>query len=118
MRHGLYALGGYTYSRPFDSGMADGVGTSPGATCFPLPGYQKLDLGLSQLNLNNAFTASVLFDLPFGRTKRWGADWNAVTNGVLGNWSINLIERAQSSFPYSLLDGCNASAVGASWNGN
>jgi hypothetical protein len=118
MRHGLYALVGYTYSRTFDSGMADGVGTSPGATYFPLPGYQKLDWGLSQLNLNNAFTASVLYDLPFGRTKRWGADWNAVTNGVLGNWSINLIERAQSGFPLFLVDGLNASGVGFSWNGN
>jgi Carboxypeptidase regulatory-like domain len=118
MRRGLYALVGYTYSRTFDSGMADGVGTSPGATYFPLPGYQKLDWGLSQLNLNNAFTASVLYDLPFGRTKRWGADWNAVTNGVLGNWSINLIERAQSGFPIFLVDGLNASGVGFSWNGN
>ena len=37
-RHGLYALFGYTYSRTFDSGMPDGLGTFPGATYFPLPG--------------------------------------------------------------------------------
>ena len=53
-RHGLYALLGYTYSRTFDSGMPDGLGTFPGATYFPLPGHQKLDWGLSQLNLNTS----------------------------------------------------------------
>jgi hypothetical protein len=117
-RHGLYALLGYTYSRTFDTGMADGVGTSPGATFFPLPGYQKFDWGLSQLNLNHAFTASVLYDLPFGKGKRWGGDWNAVTNGVLGSWSINIIERAQSGFPLFVVDGLNQSGVNFSWNGN
>jgi hypothetical protein len=117
-RHGLYALLGYTYSRTFDSGMADGVGTSPGATFFPLPGYQKLDWGLSQLNLNHAFTASVLYDLPFGKGKQLGGDWNAVTDGVLGHWSVNIIERAQSGFPLFVVDGVNQSGVNFSWNGN
>jgi hypothetical protein len=32
VRHGLYALLGYTYSRTHDSGMPDGLGTFPGAT--------------------------------------------------------------------------------------
>jgi hypothetical protein len=118
LSHGLYALFGYTYSRTFDSGMADGVGTSPGATYFPLPGYLKLDWGLSQLNLNHSFTASVLYDLPFGKGKRWGGDWNAVTNGVLGGWSVNIIERAQSGFPLFVVDGLNQSGVAFSWNGN
>lgn len=125
-RHGLYALLGYTYSRTFDTGMADGLGTSPGATYFPLPGYLKSDWGLSALNLNHAFTASVLYDLPFGRGKQWGGGWNSVTNGVLGGWSVNIIERAQSGFPLFVVDGNNGglpgtpgwSGVGFSWNGN
>jgi hypothetical protein len=75
-RHGLYALLGYTYSRNFDSGLPDGLGTNPGALYSPLPGANKLDWGLSQLNLNNSFTASVLYDLPFGKGKRFGGDWN------------------------------------------
>ena len=37
-RHGLYALLGYTYSRTFDSGMPDGLGTNPGGIYYPLPG--------------------------------------------------------------------------------
>src|SRR5258706_7887200 len=117
-RHGLYALLGYTYSRTLDSGFADGLGTFPGATYFPLPGYQKLDWGLSALNLNNSFTASVLYDLPFGKGKAYGSSWNGPVNGILGGWTINVIERITSGFPLFVVDSSNASGVAFSWNGN
>ena len=45
-RHGLYALIGYTYSRNFDSGLTDGLGTNPGAMYYPLPGTNETGLGL------------------------------------------------------------------------
>ena len=81
--NGLYFLMGYTYSRTFDSGMPDGLGTFPGATYYPLPGTSRADWGLSALNLNNQFTASVIYDLPFGKGKRYGADWNGGVNAIL-----------------------------------
>jgi hypothetical protein len=117
-RHGLYALLGYTYSRTFDSGLPDGLGSSPGATYFPLPGYQKLDWGLSQLNLNHQFTASVTYDLPFGKGKQFGADWNGPVNAILGNWEVDVIERITSGFPLFLVDSANGSGVNFMWNGN
>jgi hypothetical protein len=110
-RHGLYALIGYTYSRNFDSGMNDGLGTNPGAMYYPLPGFNKLDWGLSQLNLNNSFTASILYDLPFGKGKRFGADWNGATNAVLGHWQVNVIERATSGFPVFVVDSADESGT-------
>ncbi|HZR67077.1 MAG TPA: carboxypeptidase-like regulatory domain-containing protein [Terriglobales bacterium] len=117
-KHGLYALIGYTYSRNFDSGLTDGLGTNPGAMYYPLPGFQKLDWGLSQLNLNNSFTASILYDLPFGRGKTYGSEWGGATNAVLGNWSLNLIERATSGFPLFVVDSADESGVFFSYNGN
>jgi hypothetical protein len=107
-RHGLYALVGYTYARNFDSGMTDGLGTNAGALYWPLPGTQKLDWGLSQLNLNNVFTASILYDLPFGKGKRYGSNWSGAANTLLGHWQVNLIERAQSGFPLFVVDSDNA----------
>ncbi|MGH9545103.1 MAG: hypothetical protein ACRD23_07790, partial [Terriglobales bacterium] len=125
-RHGIYALLGYTYSRTFDSGFADGLGTFPGATYFPLPGYQKLDWGLSVLNLNHQFTASVTYDLPFGKGKAYGSDWNGAANAILGNWEVDVIEKATSGFPLFVVDSANGgtpgdpgvSGVAFSWNGN
>jgi len=118
VRHGLYALLGYTYSRTFDSGLPDGLGSQPGATYFPLPGYLKSDWGLSQLNLNHQFTASVTYDLPFGKGKQFGADWNGPVNAVLGNWEVDVIERITSGFPLFVVDSANGSGVNFMWNGN
>jgi hypothetical protein len=116
-RHGLYALISYTWSRTFDSGMDDGDGTTPGAQFWPLPGSQKPDWGLSQLNLNDQFTASVLYELPFGKGKRFGGDWNGVEDTVLGGWQVNLIEKATSGFPLFVVDSNNQSGVNFQWNG-
>ena len=117
-RHGLYALLGYTYSRNFDNGMPDGLGTNPGALYYPFPGTQKLDWGLSELNLNQSFTASVLYDLPFGKGKRFGGDWSAPVDAALGHWSVNLIERATTGFPLYVVDSSGVSGVNFSYNGN
>ncbi len=121
-RNGLYALLSYTYSRTFDSGFPDGLGTLPGAMYWPLPGSQKADWGLSQLNLNNQFTASVLYDLPFGKGKRFGSGSSGAANAVLGNWHVNVIEKATSGFPLFVVASNNGnfsgSGVNFMWNGN
>jgi hypothetical protein len=116
-RHGLYALIGYTYSRNFDSGLTDGLGTNPGALYYPLPGSKQLDWGLSQLNLNNSFTASILYDLPFGKGKRFGSAWNGPVNAILGNWHADLIERATSGFPLFVVDSSDSSGIFFDYNG-
>ncbi len=116
-RHGLYALLGYTWSRTFDSGMPDGLGTFPGAIYWPLPGTKKADWALSAINANNQFTASVLYDLPFGKGKQYGGSWNGATNAVFGGWAINVIERAVSGFPLFVIDSNNQSGVPFFWNG-
>jgi hypothetical protein len=116
-RHGLYALLGYTWSRTFDSGMPDGLGTNPGAIYWPLPGTKRLDWGLSGLNLNDSFTASILYDLPFGKGKHFGGDWSGATNAILGNWHVDLIERATSGFPLFVVDSADESGTYFSYNG-
>jgi hypothetical protein len=116
-RHGLYALLGYTWSRTFDSGMPDGLGTNPGAMYWPLPGTKKLDWGLSQLNLNDSFTASILYELPFGKGKHFGSNWSGATNVILGNWQVNLIERVTSGFPLFVVDSADESGTFFSYNG-
>jgi hypothetical protein len=117
IRHGLYALLGYTYARKFDSGLSVGLGSNIGATYWPLPGSNKLDWGLSQIQLNHQFTASVLYDLPFGRGKQFGSGWNGAVNQVFGGWSVNVIERVSSGFPLFLVSSTNNSGVQFSANG-
>jgi len=103
-RHGLYALIGYTYSRTYDTGLADGLGTNVTASYFPLPNWRKLDWALSDINLNNNFTASVIYDLPFGKGKKWGSNWSGGVDSVLGDWQVTMIEHISSGFPVAIVD--------------
>jgi hypothetical protein len=122
-KYGLYALVSYTYSRTYDNGLSDGLGSLLSAPFFPLPNWQNLDWALSQINLNNNFTASVIYDLPFGKGKKFGNDWNGITNTLLGNWQVTVIEKITSGFPVPLIDSSNQSGSffqnggnGNNWN--
>ncbi|MGC2399316.1 MAG: carboxypeptidase-like regulatory domain-containing protein [Acidobacteriaceae bacterium] len=115
---GLYALFAYTYSRTYDNGLTDGLGSVVSAPYFPLPNWQNLDWALSQINLDNSFVASVIYDLPFGRGKRFGGDWNPLTNAVLGNWQTTVIQRISSGFPVPLIDSINNAGNTFSNGGN
>jgi hypothetical protein len=117
-RYGLYALFSYTYSKTYDNGLTDGLGSLTSAPFFPLPNWENLDWGLSQINLNNNFTGSVIYDLPFGKGKKFGNDWTSVTNTLLGNWQLTLIEKITSGFPDPLIDSNNQSGVFFNNGGN
>jgi Carboxypeptidase regulatory-like domain len=119
-KHGLYALFSYTYSKTYDNGLSDGLGSLLSAPYFPLPNWNKLDWGLSQINLDNNFTGSIIYDLPIGRGKKFGNDWSGVANTLLGNWQLTLIEKITSGFGIPLIDSFNQSGVffNAGGNGN
>ena len=111
VRHGLYALLGYTYARAFDTGFSDGLGTGTGATYYPLPGTARSDWALSQIQLNHNFTASVIYDLPFGKGRQFGSNWSGPVNAILGGWQANVIEKITSGFPVFIVTSSNNSGV-------
>jgi len=117
-RHGLYGLVSYTYSHTYDSGMADNLGTTPGATYWPLPGTIKADWARSQINLNNQITASVIYDLPFGKGKAFGSGWSGPVNAVFGGWQTTVIEKITSGFPLFVVNSVNGAGPFFQWNGN
>ena len=75
-KYGLYALFATPILIPMTTGYPTAWVPLLSAPYFPLPNWQNLDWGLSQINLNNSFTGSVIYDLPFGRGKQFGSDWN------------------------------------------
>jgi hypothetical protein len=117
-KYGLYALFSYTYSHTYDNGLSDGLGSLSSAPYFPLPNWQNLDWGLSQINLDHNFTGSIIYDLPFGRGKKFGHDWNGAANTLLGNWQLTLIEKISSGFADPLIDSNNQSGVFFNNGGN
>ncbi len=65
----------------------------------------------------------MIYDLPFGRGKKFGSDWNPVTNTLLGGFQVTVIERIASGFPVPLINSNNQSGSffqnggnGNNWN--
>lgn len=46
--------------------------------------------------------ASAVYSLPFGRGRRFGADWSRPLDSALGGWQINGILTEQNGYPLSL----------------
>jgi hypothetical protein len=117
-RYGLYGLIAYTYSHTYDNGLSDGLGSLLSAPFFPLPNWEKLDWAPSQIDAHNSFTASVIYDLPFGKGKKFGGSWNNLTDSILGGWQLTLIEKITSGFADPLIDSANGSGVSFNAGGN
>lgn len=115
-RHGLYALIGYTWSHTFDNGLPDGLGSPIGATYWPLPVPKRTDWALSQINVGNTITASVIYDLPFGKGRAIGNGWSGPVKAAFGNWQVTVIERVLSGFPVFTQNSVNESGVNFQYN--
>jgi hypothetical protein len=56
----------------------------------------------------HVLSAYAVYDIPFGRGKRFGNGVNAAVNAIAGNWSINPIISVHSGFPLSLYGSGNS----------
>ncbi len=54
---------------------------------------------LARDDVPHRFTAAILFELPFGRGRKWGSDAGGTLNAFIGGWSINAIGQLQSGRP-------------------
>jgi len=48
------------------------------------------------------FTFSSIYELPFGKNRKFGSDWNGFVDGVLGGWQIQGVYEWQSGEPLLL----------------
>jgi hypothetical protein len=60
------------------------------------------DWSLSTFDVSKRFVSSVVYSLPFGRKKQFGANWNRLVDGFLGGWQANGILTLQDGLPLAL----------------
>jgi len=99
---GLTAV--YTWAKAIDDkSAAAGIGsTGSGYQGFMDNHNARLDRGLADFDVDQRFVASFIYDLPFGRGKRFLSSTPKIVDLVLGNWQVNGIATFQKGFPYSI----------------
>lgn len=93
---GLQFTASYTFSRTIDDG-GGAFGSSP-------QDFRniRLDRGLADQDIRNRFVLSGVYDLPFGKGRRYGNNLSRATDAVIGGWQLNSIITVQSGLPFSL----------------
>ncbi len=54
---------------------------------------------LAGLDRTHRLTGSGIWEIPFGRKRHWGSNWNSVTNFIAGGWQLGGIYQHQSGEP-------------------
>ena len=97
---GLSFVTAYTYAKTLDT-----YGNLNDTTNFYSQNtYDKdADKGLASFHAKHRFTTGYIWELPFGRSRRWGSDMHAVLDGVLGGWQLSGITTFQTGNPLRIL---------------
>jgi hypothetical protein len=99
--NGLYFMNSYTWSKAIDNAaghLETYNGDNSRVNFYNLAGER----GLSSYHIPHNNVTSIIYELPFGRNRKWGSDWNPVVNGILGGWRTTLINTMRSGFPINL----------------
>lgn len=107
---GLTYLAGYTWAKSIDTGS--GIRTLGADTLFPQNSYcVRCERALSIFDVRHRFVTSLLYELPFGKGKRF-MNTGGVPNVLFGGWNLSSIVTIQpNGFPLTVQDG-NVSNVG------
>jgi hypothetical protein len=103
--HGLQFDFNYTYSRSTDTGSeAERVPTFGGlGSAAVVNTWDPNQLyGPSDFDIRHAINSNWLYELPFGRGKRFGHDWNRALDAIAGGWQLSGLLRWSTGFPFSL----------------
>jgi hypothetical protein len=57
---------------------------------------------LASIDLKHRFVIGYIYDLPFGRGRKFGGDWSRIVDLALGQWQLNGITTFQSGTPISI----------------
>jgi hypothetical protein len=100
----LAATAIYTWAKSMDDkSAAAGVGaTGAGFQGFEYNHNPNLDYGPSDFNVNQRFVSSYVWQLPFGRGKKYANQINRAADLAIGGWELSGITTFQSGFPFTV----------------
>ncbi len=107
--NGLQYQVAYTYSKCMTD--SSGYYGSWGGQTTPTSPYwqnlydKKAEWGPCYYDVTHLLTTYAVYDLPFGRGRKYGSDMNKVVDAVVGNWSMSGIYSLHGGFPLTISAG-------------
>jgi len=105
--NGLQLIGNYTWGKCMDdqSSLAEGK--------FQDFMNARADWSRCSYDITQAFKLGYVYDLPFGRGRRFGGTWNSFTDAILGGWAIEGIMQIQTGTVSNVRTGGDRANVGS-----
>jgi Carboxypeptidase regulatory-like domain len=102
--HGVQFDFNYTYSKSLDTGSdAERVPTFGGISGAIVNTWAPNQLfGPSDFDIRHSINSNWLADLPFGKGKRFGSNWNRAVDTVIGGWQVTGLLRWSTGLPFSV----------------
>lgn len=113
--HGLSYLLSYTWSHCLTNsvGFFGEAGQSASQSAWWQNQYDpKADYGACYYNVKGDFTGYLIYDLPFGRGRMFGANMNRAADAVAGGWRVAIIPTFRGGFPLTLSAANDESGTG------
>jgi hypothetical protein len=102
LSRGLSFINSFTYSKAMSDAQPFTGGSNDTGNRIQDIFNKKADKGLAPYDHRLRFVSSFLYDLPFGRGKRFASGANAVVNHVIGDWKVNGIATFQTGYPITI----------------
>jgi hypothetical protein len=63
---------------------------------------RSLNKSVQEWDRTHIFNLVLVYELPFGRGRRWGNDWTTTMDALLGGWQFNANQTFQSGLPFNV----------------
>ena len=113
---GLSIITTYVWSHAIDNSPGNFCtgGTGPSTCGFANPLHPEFDKGNADFDLRHRFNFATVWELPFGRGRRYGGDISHAADLIVGGWQVNTDVTIQSGPTFSVLaDGKRVDVVGS-----
>jgi hypothetical protein len=102
--NGLSVLTHYTWSKMIDnaSHSSGNVSWLGGSTSIQNIWDLDAERSLSAHDVAHRLAVAGVWQLPFGRDRKWGSNWNRVADLVLGGWNVSGTFSRQSGMPLAV----------------
>jgi Carboxypeptidase regulatory-like domain/TonB-dependent Receptor Plug Domain len=111
---GFLITANYTYSRTLDVRSYDptftlvATGATQSAAGTPFDYHTpRLNYAPSDLDNTHVLNGYFVYDLPFGHSRMFGANWNRALDGLVGGWRLSGDGYLQSGRPITFYSGYN-----------